>query len=145
MEVRIISATQTYSLRHKVLWPHKVNTSDCFIDIDDEPLAFHVGVFDENDLISIGSFFAQPSPKIQAISPYRLRAMATDKSFHQRGAGKLLIEFAISVLKQRNCDVLWCDAREIAVGFYSSLGFSKIDQPYEIPIIGKHFFMWKSV
>jgi hypothetical protein len=65
-------------LRHHVLWQHLSSPEVCIIDIDDREDAFHVGVFADERLISIGSFFAIESPRLLIRPQYRLRAMATD-------------------------------------------------------------------
>lgn len=105
----------------------------------------HLGTFDEDQIISIGSLFRVNSPKLDFERQYRLRAMATDPDYRGKGAGKQLVEFALEELGKRGFRVLWCDAREKAVGFYASLGFDKLPEPYEIPRIGTHYFMWKEL
>jgi len=34
--------------------------------------------------------------------------------------------------------VLWCDAREVAFGFYARMGFVFLNDTYDIPDIGPH-------
>lgn len=143
LSVRHISASDTHELRHRVLWPHLASPEVCIIDIDDRDDAFHVGVFAEGALISIGSFFALYSPRLEQASQYRLRAMATDPNFRRLHAGDSLITFALEELRNRNIEVLWCDARLVAVPFYEHLGFQKSADTYEVPLIGPHHFMWK--
>lgn len=142
-EIKLIRPEQTRALRHKVLWPHIQEERDCVIDIDAREDAFHLGCFDQEKLVSIGSFFQINTTKIEAAFPYRLRAMATDPEWRGKHAGSELILFALDYLKKRGVDVLWCDARKNAVGFYNSLGFEKLPQEYDVPKIGPHYFMWK--
>lgn len=142
MEVRVIPAIQTRRLRHLVLWPHIRGEEDCVIDIDEREDAIHLGTFDGETLASIGSLFSMDSPKINFENQYRLRAMATHPDYRGTGCGKLLVEKAIAILREKEVDVLWCDARIGAVGFYQSLGFNVIDEVYEVPKIGPHKFMW---
>lgn len=85
------------------------------------------------------------SNRLSHAKQYRLRAMATDADFRRQHAGDLLITFAIQHLQTLGIDVLWCDARLYAVPFYSSLGFQKFDDVYEVPLIGPHHFMWKEL
>ncbi|MFM9985371.1 MAG: GNAT family N-acetyltransferase [Flavobacteriales bacterium] len=141
-QVKVIPASSTYPLRQRVLWPHIEKESDCVIDIDDHPNGFHLGVFEEDILISIGSFFPAVSTKIESRHAYRLRAMATHPDFRGRDAGKALIQFGKALLKDRYVDVLWCDARLNAVPFYHKLGFNALDEIYEVRNIGPHKFMW---
>jgi GNAT superfamily N-acetyltransferase len=141
-EVREIPAEMTRSLRHRVLWPHIEKEEDCVIDIDRREDAIHLGTFDGDRLISVGSLFAMSSPRLPHEKQYRLRAMATDPDYRGRDAGRVLIEYAMNVLGKKGIDVLWCDARLHATGFYGKLGFSKFEDVYEVRNIGPHQFMW---
>lgn len=143
MDVRTIDSTQTHDLRWRVLWPHKSSVHDCFIDIDNEPDAFHLAVFDDDRIVAVGSFFKAETPKLKGEKLYRLRAMASDPEYRGKGCGKMLLESAFEILKARDCSALWCDARVVAFGFYRSLGFHFLEETYMIPIIGEHYFMWK--
>ena len=145
LEARFIQPRETQSLRPRVLWPHLASTEVCVIDIDHREDAFHVGVFDGETLISIGSFFQITSQRLSQQHQYRLRAMATDPDYRRRHAGEQLIAFACEELRKRKIDLLWCDARLIAAPFYESIGFSKFDDVYEVPLIGPHHFMWKEL
>jgi predicted N-acetyltransferase YhbS len=143
--VRIISAEETHALRWKVLWPHLKSKEDCRIDIDNRIDALHLGAFDEHRLACIGSFFQSSCPKISFKNQVRLRAMATDPEHRLRRAGELLISEAVHLLKQRGEEVIWCDARLGATGFYSRVGFQKLEEIYDVPLIGPHQFMWKEL
>ena len=44
-----------YSIRHQVLWQHKV-FEDCGIDIDDQEDAFHLGAYTGEELVCVASF-----------------------------------------------------------------------------------------
>lgn len=145
LEARFIQPGETQSLRHRVLWPHLASPEVCVIDIDNREDAFHVGVFCEGTLISIGSFFCLQSPRLNHEPQYRLRAMATDPDYRRMHAGEQLISFACEELCKRGIPVLWCDARLVAVPFYEGIGFSKFDDVYEVPLIGPHHFMWKEL
>jgi len=48
-------------------------------------------------------------------------------------------------LKDRKVDLLWCDARKVALGFYEKMGFKILGDFYEIPIIGPHKLMYKVI
>lgn len=144
-EVKQIDAAQTHYLRHQVLWPHILKEEDCVIDMDHREDAIHLGCFYGEEIVSIGSLFQVGSSKIQAEYPYRLRAMATDPHWRGKNAGKELILFAFDLLRKKKVDVLWCDARKVAVGFYTTLGFEILLEEYEVPRIGPHYFMWKKL
>lgn len=142
IEVRRISAEQTRELRFLVLWPHKSGIEDCIIDIDKREDAMHFGAFLDNKLIGVASVFEMSSDKIDYNKQFRLRAMASHPEYRGINAGKAIVEFAIEVCRSKGADVLWCDARKVALGFYEKLGFNRIDSWYDISPIGLHQFMY---
>jgi predicted GNAT family N-acyltransferase len=144
LTVKQISALDCYTVRHQVLWPHK-HFDDCGIDIDNQEGAFHLGTYSGEKLLSIASFFKQSNSKFTYSKQYRLRAMATVLEAQKKGAARLLIQSAIELLKAQQQELLWCDARIIATGFYEKLDFLTLGESYEIPIIGTHYLMYKKL
>ncbi len=141
--VRTIAAEDTRLLRYRVLWPHKARMEDCVIDIDGRGDAIHLGAFDaEGRLVGVCSLFEMATPKLTDDCQYRLRAMATAPEVRGQGAGAVLVEEAKRRIADMGYDVLWCDARKVALGFYERLGFDRIDEWYEVPLIGPHQLMY---
>lgn len=143
--VKIITTKETYPLRLEVLWQHKNSLEECKLDIDDLPTTFHVGVFKDREIVAIGTFLQQQNEKFDARNQYRLRAMATSPKVRGENFGKQVIDFALEELKNRKVELLWCDARKVALGFYEKMGFKIKGDFYEIPIIGKHKLMYKRI
>lgn len=144
-ETRLISSEQTYPLRLNVLWPHKNNLLECGLDVDDMEGTFHVGAFKYDEIVSIGTFLIQRNEKFKEEKQYRLRAMASSPSVRGENFGKKVIEFAIQELRYRKVDLLWCDAREIALGFYEKMGFTVVGDFYDVPQIGPHKLMYYKI
>ena len=142
--VKEIKPKDCYFIRHQVLWLHK-SFDDCGIDIDDQEGAFHLGAYKDDELICVASFFKQSQAKFSNQHQYRLRAMATLSSAQNTGAARALLNTAFQILKEKGQDLLWCDARIIATGFYEQLGFEKLGDTYSIPIIGLHYLMFKTL
>lgn len=142
--VKEIKPKDCYFIRHQVLWQHK-SFDDCGIDIDDHEGAFHLGVYKGDQLICVASFFKQRQAKFLEQHQYRLRAMATLSCAQNTGAARALLNTAFQILKEKGQDLLWCDARIIATGFYEKLGFEKLGDTYSIPIIGLHYLMYKTL
>ena len=117
----------------------------CGIDIDDHEGAFHLGAYKGDQLICVASFFKQRQAKFSEQHQYRLRAMATLSCAQNTGAARALLNNAFQILKEKGQDLLWCDARIIATGFYEKLGFEKLGDKYSIPIIGLHYLMYKTL
>ena len=149
-EVKIISPKETKALRHKILWPHIKLEENCNIDIDYRSDGFHIGVFDGKRIISVASFFEMKSEKLIGVcenieKQYRLRAMATDPEYRKLGVGRMVISEAIKNLRKMEVDVLWCNARKVALGFYENLEFEVIDEWFDVPNIGLHKLMYISI
>jgi GNAT superfamily N-acetyltransferase len=142
MKIERISSIETRALRHEVLWPHRESIDACFIDIDDREDAIHLGAYHQHQLVGVCSLFQMDTLKLIDKKQYRLRAMATHPSVRGLGAGRQLVEHALDIVEALDFDVLWCDAREVALGFYEKLGFERIDEWYDIPNIGPHQFMY---
>lgn len=145
--VREISAIETRKIRHRVLWPHRDRWEDCTIDVDEADHACHLGAFDSNDqLVGVCSLFDQRSERFPHAIPneekvYRLRVMATVPEVRGLGAGAQIVTFAGHWCRKKDAAWLWCDAREIAFGFYERVGFSFVSDEYEIVPIGRHRMM----
>ena len=144
IQVKQIQAIDCYPIRQQVLWQHKA-IAECGIDIDSQEGAFHLGAFLNEELVCIASFFKQKNPQFNHAKQYRLRAMATLPIAQKKGTAKSLVEFAVQKLQSEHQDLLWCDARIVATGFYNKLGFSTKGTAYEIPIIGTHYLMYKQL
>lgn len=143
-EIKIIKAEDTLALRQKVLKPF-LRVQDCLEPQDLLVTSFHIGLFHNNKLVSVASFMIQSSPYFEAGLPYRLRGMATDESYRGQGFGAKLLRFGIDLLKDKRCDLLWCNARIRAFGFYQSMSFEFYGDLFEIPDIGPHKVMYKRI
>lgn len=105
--------------------------------------AFHLGAFDEQErLVGVCSLFEMTTAKLNESQQIRLRAMATAPSVRDMGAGAAIVQEALRLAGGMGYDVLWCDARKVALGFYAKLGFERIDEWYEVPLIGLHQLMY---
>ncbi len=141
-EVRPISADETLDLRSRILRPGQ-SVELCRYTEDALPTTFHLGVFTDRRLVCNGSFIQQAHPRfVQAQLPYRLRGMASDPDFQKKGFGSSLISTAKRILQEKNCDLLWFNARTSAEIFYQKLDFKQIDEIFDIPQIGPHKVMY---
>ena len=145
--VSVISAEETRSIRFRVLWPHKSSAEECVIDADHSDGAYHIGAFDENkQLVGVCSLFNQRSDRHPGALPdtdsvYRLRVMGTTPEVRGKGAGAAIIEFACTWCQEQDVKWLWCDALEVAFGFYERMGFECLSEMYQVPQIGPHQMM----
>jgi GNAT superfamily N-acetyltransferase len=70
----------------------------------------------------------------------QLRGMAVVGELQGRGVGSLLLDHVRGIARQEGW-VLWCKAREKAVGFYESNGWRVVGAKFDIADIGVHYWM----
>jgi GNAT superfamily N-acetyltransferase len=140
MEVLRIKAIDTYPIRHKMLRPSGT-VEDCMFQGDHDELTFHLGAFVDKKLVSVASFYFEKHPAFSEAYQYRLRGMATLPEYQGQGYSSALLRTAFPVIKQNQCSLLWCNAREKALGFYKNVGFVASGELFSIPNIGKHMLM----
>ncbi|WP_413360368.1 GNAT family N-acetyltransferase [Bacillus subtilis] len=144
LEVKTISAEDTYEIRHRILRPHQ-SIEQCKDEEDHAKGSFHLGAFFEGKLISIASFSPQNQPLITESPAYRLRGMATLEGYRDQKGGSTLIKHAEEKLAENGVQAVWCNARSHVKGYYSKLGWEELGEPFEIPGIGTHIVMYKTL
>ena len=142
MTVHIVKATDIRTLRNLVLRPN-LPIETTFYDLDDHHKTFHLASKVDDLIISIGTFYPENDLDIQTTNGYRLRGMATHPIYRRNGAAAKLMREAFQILKEKNCDTIWCNARLVAIDFYKSLGFKEIGPKFNISEIGPHYKMYK--
>ncbi len=142
--LQLIDAKATYDLRHRILRPHQ-SIEACYYPADFEEHNFHLGAFAGNRLVSVSSYFRENHPEVEGNLQYRLRGMATDTDFRNQGAGFALLEKAEEILREKEVDTWWCNARVTAADYYLKFGMTQVGGIYEIKPIGMHKRMYKNL
>jgi predicted GNAT family N-acyltransferase len=146
MRVLRISAQDTYPIRQQVLVPTHNLQKAKFENDDDEDISFHLGAFTNSKLVSVASFFYERNPIFEDLHQYQLRGMATLPENQGQGLSSELLTTAFPIIKQNFCTLLWCNARESAIGYYEKVGFQKHnDEVFSIDDIGPHVLMYKHI
>lgn len=140
MPIRSVQAREIWPLRHKVLRPH-MTLEDCDYPHDNDADTFHLATIEGDRILCIGSFYKEKCPSLEGLKPYRLRGMATEPDHRGRGLGRDLIHSALEHLRAQQADLLWCNARENALRFYTKLDFTTHGGPFDIPGIGPHYLL----
>lgn len=142
IRIEKIKAEDTYSIRKSVLREGMTLSHEMAGDHDDDTL--HLGLFDQDELVCIGSFMKASKPGFKGCQ-YQLRGMASAKGSQGKGYGKKLLLAAEQLLKDKNVDLLWCNARVVALDFYNKLGYRSIGDVFEVDQVGPHFLMFKNL
>ena len=142
MIIKQIKANETYPLRLSVL-----KTCDEYIyqyqgDFDKETM--HFGAFIDDELVGIVSLMQNNNPFFNG-KQIQLRGMAVATNQHGKNIGTKLVAHIITICKQQNIAVLWCNAREKAIDFYKKQGFTLEGKPFTIKHVGMHYTMIKKI
>jgi len=140
--IKLIETKDTYEIRKKELRKNMDLSSQFTGDFDED--TFHLGLFQNEKLISIVSFMKMNNEMLTG-EQYQLRGMATLVDFQGKGYGKMLVSKAEKILKKKNINLVWCNARVIALNFYKKQRFQVIGEEFDIPQIGGHYVMFKEI
>jgi predicted GNAT family N-acyltransferase len=138
----VIDGARSRELRRAILRP-ELGPADP-LPGDDLEGVIHFGVLDA-DGTPISTCLLFPDPFLDRAAPgWHLRQMATDPEHRGRGYGAEVLAAVISHVAGHGGGVVWCDARETAVPFYSRQGFHAdggIFIEHGLP----HMRMWRTV
>ena len=140
IHIKPLHASDTYPIRIEILRNGIAQNYRFSEDTDSD--TFHFGIFDNNQCIGISTYIKKECPLMKYTSSYQLRGMAILTSYQRQGLGEQLLQYAYKQLSKKNCQLIWCNARETAVPFYKKLGFTVIGNPFEITGIGTHYVMY---
>jgi GNAT superfamily N-acetyltransferase len=129
MIIKEIPASATWEIRHKVMWPDKPIE---FVQLAEDDLGIHYGLFDEDKLVAIVSCF-DDNREMQ------FRKLATLTQMQGRGFASLLLDHILQRAKNNGTKRVWCNARVNKKAFYEKFGlidtqitFFKSEQEYTI-------------
>ena len=144
VEINKVDAEKIRPLRHSELRKGQDYSTTSYLK-DYEEGTFHMACIVDDKIVTCATLYAQTSMKIKSNNAYRLRGMATDSNFQRKGYARNLMVESFKELKKRNCDMVWCNARLVAVSFYESLGFKIKGDLFDISEIGPHYYMYKEI
>lgn len=125
MQIREISAADTYALRHQVLWPDQPID---FVKVPDDEAGRHYGAFLNDTLVAVISLFLQNGEA-------RFRKFATQPEQQGNGIGTALLNHVFAEARRLGAHRIWCDARLSAAAFYRRFGMQPLgDVFYKGPV-----------
>lgn len=133
----------TYPIRQEILRPGKP-LQEVHFQGDRDPSTVHLGAFLEEELLGIATFVKNLHRDFEFEKQYQLRGMAILPEFQKKQVGHQLLHSGENLLKQeKDCEFLWCNARESAVNFYLKNGYKTHGDYFEIPDVCTHIVMFK--
>jgi len=129
MKIREIQASETWQIRHEVMWPDQPFE---FVQLKEDDLGKHFGVFVDEKLVSIVSCFFTDDEM-------QFRKLATLESFQGQGIASELLKYILELAKEKGVKKIWCNARTNKKSFYQKFGmkdthktFIKAEQEFTI-------------
>ena len=86
------------------------------IKLDEDDLGTHLGLFHNNQLITVISLFLYGSE-------LQFRKFATSKAYQSKGFGSQMMTYILDYAAQQQIKKVWCNARSTATHFYEKFGF----------------------
>lgn len=129
MKIAAIKASQTWQIRHEVMWPDQPFE---FVQLEEDNLGLHFGVFDQEKLVSIVSCFIDNDEM-------QFRKLATLEGYQGKGIASKLLIYILNLAKEKALKKVWCNARTNKKSFYEKFGmidthktFTKAGQEFTI-------------
>ncbi len=144
MEIKKIVAIATYPIRQMILRPGKSITT-CYFEGDFLEDTFHFGLFIDDEMIGVVSIFTNSNDIFESKNQMQIRGMAILEAYQKKGFGAQLLQKAENIALINNSNLIWFNARQNAVSFYSKLNYQTIGNAFEIENIGSHFVMFKKI
>ena len=155
--VELVDAQVVRPLRRAVLRPDQPVEHSVY-PADDDPRSAHgavriapqVPVVDRDatagDVVAVGTVLPEPPPWDPArIAGWRIRGMATRDEARRRGIGGVMLDALLSHVAVHGGGLVWCNARIPAQGLYTRAGFVTRGEVFDIPGIGPHIHMWRTI
>ena len=127
MKIKAIEASQTWQIRHEVMWPDQPFE---FVMLEEDNAGLHFGVFDQEKLVSIVSCFI-------VNDEMQFRKLATLEDFQGKGIASQLLEYILKLAKEKDLKKVWCNARTNKKSFYEK--FKMIDTNKTFTKSGQEF------
>ena len=146
-DLEFVEAEVVQPLRTHVLRPQFRQGERLVFPEDSLLTTLHVAASQDGEVVGVATFLPNVTSYLDDRHQVQLRGMAVSAKLQGAGIGKCILDFALPTLKQRfsGANWLWCNARESAVGFYDRCGFEIISGRFDIPGVGPHFVMRRTL
>lgn len=166
--VEFVDAQVVRPLRRAVLRPDQ-SAEHAEYPADDHPLSAHAAVrhpeprdpeprrpeprrpeplgrAHDADVVAVGSVLPEAPPWEPGRGDgWRVRGMATRPDSRRHGFGSLVLEALVHHVAAHGGGLVWCNARVPAQCLYARAGFVIRGEVFDIPGIGPHVHMWRTV
>lgn len=133
-----VSAGVVLPLRAKVLRPG-LPPSEAVFEGDDSVETVHLALRVDGEVVVVLSLFSRDADNNPSEETFQLRGMATHPQFRGKGLGTQLLLEAATIAMERGATSIWCNARTVALPFYTLHGFEVDGAEFDIPGVGPHY------
>lgn len=124
--IRRVDADVVRPLRHAVLRAG-TDPEESIYPADDLADTVHLAVYEGGDVVGTATLF----PELYEGRPaWRLRGMAVAEAHRGTGLGSTLLAEVLALVHERGGDLIWCNARTVALPFYAGLGFTIVGDEF---------------
>lgn len=142
MQLTRLQHQQTLPLRHSILRPHQPQ-HECVYPGDD--IAGHFAFISNDVVVAILSVYPEDEDGAASEKAWRIRGVATSPEHRKKGLASALLKAAEDYVVEHGGAYLWCNARVVALSFYRLHGYQIHGDKFELPGIGDHFRMIKTL
>jgi len=121
MDIRKITAQDTWPIRHQVMWPDMPVE---YVKLPDDARGLHFGIYEEDQLVSVISLFVEGDEA-------QFRKFATLVGSQGKGYGTALLRYLVNEARVYPIRRLWCNARTSKSSYYERAGFYKTNKTFE--------------
>jgi hypothetical protein len=144
--VEIVEARAVRPLRHAVLRPGRAEEESAYAADDDTDSAHIAARGPRGEVVSVGTVLREAPPwEPGCADGWRVRGMATRAEARRGGLGRLVLDGLLAHVAANGGGLVWCNARVAARQLYARAGFVRRGGVFELPDIGPHLLMWRSV
>lgn len=107
-------------LRQQVMYPDKDIE---FVKLRDDGLGLHIGVYENEELVSVMSIFLHDRE-------VQFRKLATRTDMQKKGYASVLMKWLVDYANDMKFERLWCNARTNATDFYKKFGYQETENRF---------------
>ena len=112
--------SEVLKLRQQVMYPDK---GIDFVKLPDDERGLHIGVFENEELVSVMSLFIEGRD-------VQFRKLATRKNMQGKGYASHLMKWLIDYANDIKLNRLWCNARKDATSFYKRFNYIETNEHF---------------
>ncbi|WP_335984378.1 MULTISPECIES: GNAT family N-acetyltransferase [Streptomycetaceae] len=138
MRTAVVPVEEIFPLRWEVLRTGMPREAAVYPE-DAREDTFHIAAYDEQGAVrACVTFFPDPLPG-EAAPAFRFRGMGSAAQVRGGGFGAAALRAGLRESAARGAQVVWCNGRVSARGFYEHFGFTATGEEFQLAPSGPHY------